>query len=445
MSYTILPRIGGSGLEGHLLMSKKERDRKGVFEMVRRGLWTLVDAADHLDLCYRQCRRSYKRYLLEGDAGLIHKSRGQPSNRSKNPEMRETVIRRYEESYEGFGPTLAAEKLEAEGFKVDHETLRRWLIAEGKWKRHRRRSQHRQRRERREHFGELVQMDGSFHHWFGPEHPEYCLIDLIDDATGIRMSLMAEEETTEACMRALWEWIERYGVPKALYVDKKNVFITKREATLEEQLAGEEPKTTFGKACDKLDIEIIPANSPQAKGRVERAHGVNQDRLVKELKLQGVTTIEGANELLVGGFVENLNQKFAMQPTREEDFHRPVPRGVKLSEVFCYEESRTIDNNWVVRYQNRIFQIGKENYPLPRPKQKVTVQKLLDGSIRLLYAGQRLKYQEIELGAVKVSTEKKVALSKQVAPKPINKPAADHPWRWSKLHKAGKASAKNRR
>lgn len=159
-------------MEGHLLMSAKERNRKAVFEMVMLGRWTLVEASKHLGLSYRQCKRSYGRYRREGDVGLVHRSRGKRSNRQTDPDMREAILGRYNEVYEGFGPTLAAEKLAGEGYPMDHETLRRWLLGEGKWQRQRKRSQYRQRRQRREHFGELVQMDGSFHHWFGPDHPQ---------------------------------------------------------------------------------------------------------------------------------------------------------------------------------------------------------------------------------------------------------------------------------
>lgn len=433
-------------MEGHLLMSKKERNRKVALEMVRQGRWRLVDAAEHLGISYRQCSRWYKRYRLEGDAGIVHRSRGRRSNREKCPELRQAVMRRYDEVYEGFGPTLAAEKLEEEGYKVDHETLRRWLIAQGRWKRHRRRSRYRQRRERRQHFGELVQMDGSFHRWFGPDEPDYCLIDMVDDATGIRMSFMAEEETTEACMRALRQWIERYGIPKALYTDKKNVFVSEREATLEEQLAGEEAKTAFEKACAKLDIEIITANSPQAKGRVERTHGVNQDRLVKELKLRGVKRIEEANEVLSGGFVDKLNHKFAVQPAGKEDFHRPMPKGMSLSQALCFEKQRVVANDWVVRYLNRLFQISKDNRSLPRPRCKVTVQRLLDGTVRLLYRGQALKYREIEARDVKTLTEEPpIPSGSSSKPATVSRPAANHPWRYSKLYKQdGRAVVESR-
>lgn len=430
-------------MEGHLVMSVKERDRKAVFEMVRLGSWSLVEASKHLGLSYRQCKRSYRRYRQEGDGGLVHRSRGKRSNRQTDPAVREAILRRYDKLYEGFGPTLAAEKLSPE-YAIDHETLRRWLISEGKWQRQRKRSQYRQRRERREHFGELVQVDGSFHHWFGPDHPQSCLIEMIDDATGIRLSLMAKEETTEACMRLLWQWVNRYGIPRALYTDRKNVFITNRPATLEEQLAGEEPKTAFGKACARLDIAIIPANSPQAKGRVERAHGVAQDRLVKELWLRGVTTIDGANEVIDGGFTDQLNEKFAIPPAGKEDAHRPVPKGVKLAEVFSIEEERSVGNDWVVHYDNRLLQISQDNRVLPRPKDRVTVRRLLGGAVQLVHKGQPLRYTEIKPEAVRKTIELHKARPEPAPVRAVNTPGPMHPWRQSKLFPKGRAIGANR-
>ena len=275
-------------MEGFLLMSEKERKRKSVFDAVRVGRLTLVKAAKRVSLSYRQCRRLYKRYREEGDAGLVHRSRGRPSNRAKPSAFKAHVLERYAERYQGFGPTLAAEKLAEDGYSLSPETLRRWLLAAGLWKKRRKRSKHRARRERKAHFGELVQLDGSHHRWFGPERAECCVMDMVDDATGVTMALMAEQETTEAAMRLLWQWVERYGIPQALYVDRKTVFITDREPTLEEQLAGQAPMTAFGQACAKLGIQLIPANSPQAKGRVERRHGVLQDRFVKELSLRAL-------------------------------------------------------------------------------------------------------------------------------------------------------------
>ena len=414
-------------MEGHLLMSEKERRRKVELEGIVEGRMSIREVSQKLGLSYRQCRRSYKRYREEGDQGLVHRSRGRRSNRARPERFRRAVLERYRERYDGFGPTLAVEKLAEEGYRVDHETLRRWLLADGQWRRHRRRAKHRSQRPRKEHFGELIQIDGSHHEWFGPGRPRTCLMNMVDDATGTTMALMAEEETTEAAMRLLWRWIERYAIPKALYADKKNVFVTDREPTIEEQLAGEEPMTAFGTACKKLGIEIIRAHSPQAKGRVERSHGVYQDRLVKELRLQGITTVEGANELLADGFSERLNARFQREPARRRDFHRRVPKRLTLAEVFSWEETRTVHNDWTVRYNNRFYQILKENRPRPRPKEKVVVRVLLDQSVQLLYRGKKLRYQALAGPAPR--KHEKAAPVQEPRPHAQWKPAPDHPWR----------------
>lgn len=382
-------------MEGHLLMSAKERRRKSVFDEVLAGRLTLRSASERLGLSYRQCRRSYRRFSEEGDAGLVHRSRGRRSNRRACERFRCKVIARYRKRYEDFGPTLAAEKLSEEGLRVDHETLRRWLLAEGLWKKRRKGRVHRQRRERKRHFGELVQMDGSHHCWFGAEGAQDCLMNMVDDATGTTLSRMDSAETTEAAMRTLWNWIERYGIPQALYTDKKTVFVTDREPSVEEQLAGEEPKTAFGEACAKLDIEIIPAHSPQAKGRVERNHAVYQDRLCKEFGLRRIRTIATANKVLSNGFSDALNEKFAKPPASDIDFHRPLPKGLDLADVFCFEEQRTVQNDWCIRYRNHHYQILKDNRILSKPKDKVIVRTRIDGTLFLLHKGHPLAYRKL--------------------------------------------------
>ena len=310
--------------EGELLgMSGKERRRYLEVEAVRQGKQSLREASQRLGLSYRQVRRIWRRYQEKREAGLTHRSRGRKSNRSKPEATRSACVAIYREELEGFGPTLAAEKLVERKLVVDHETLRRWLLAAGLWQRERRRGKYRRQRPRKEHFGELVQMDGSHHAWFGAEQ-RYCLMSMVDDATSRRHSLMSEEETSEAAMRLLWRWVVLYGAPRALYCDRKNVYLTDREPTMEEDLAGEPALTAFGRACRKLGIEIIAASSPQAKGRVERSHGVYQDRWVKELRLRKVTTLEGANELLhAGGFDAELNRRFAKRPLPRSICTRP--------------------------------------------------------------------------------------------------------------------------
>lgn len=410
-----------------IAMSQKERARFVEMEMVAEGKQSLGEAARRLGLSYRQGKRVWRRYREGGASGLVHRARGRPSNRCKGLVFRQACLEVYRERLMGFGPTLAAEKLGELGWVVDHETLRRWLVAEGLWQRQRKRGPHRRWRERKAHFGELVQLDGSFHDWFG-DGKKRCLMNMVDDATGRTLALLFEEETTEAAMRLLWAWIERYGIPRALYTDWKNVYLTKREPTLEEQLSGEVPQTAFGKVCAKLGITIIPASSPQAKGRVERSNGVYQDRFIKELRLLGITEMEKANELLLGGFCEKLNQKFAHEPATSEDWHRPVPEGMDLADIFCWEETRVVNNDWTVRYHNRWFQITGPKGNLPPAKKNVLVQRRLDGSLHLIYRGQPVVFHEIPGPQPRTTAPPEVRGPKR---EPY-RPGPDHPWRrWS--------------
>lgn len=381
-------------MEGHLLMSRKELERHRVMSQVGKGQLTLKKAAQLLGVCYRQAIRIHQRYLAEGVRGLVHRNRGRPSNRRYSEAFRRKVISRYESRYKDLeiGPTLLSEKLAGENLVVDHETLRRWLIQEAYWQKRRKRHKHRSRREPRHHFGELVQMDGSHHAWFGPDRSNTCLMQMVDDATGMTVAYMAEQETTESAMRALWLWIERYGIPQALYTDKKSVFVTDREPTLDEQLAGQRPLTAFGRACKKLGIEIIEANSPQAKGRVERKHGLLQDRLVKELALAGIKSIAAVNRLLQRGFMDGLNAKFAREPLAPQNFHRPLPKATHLADILCFEQTRVLGNDWTIRYHNRYYQVASTNRPLPRPKDKILMRWRLDGQLSLLYRDTPLEF-----------------------------------------------------
>ena len=253
---------------GHLVMSEKERQRKAWMAMVHEGNVTLGKAADALGVSYRQSKRIYRRYITEGDTGLTHRGRHRKSNRQHT--YKQEILTIYQCDYLNFGPTLAAEKLLEAGYHVDHDTLRLWLIENKLWCKQRKRSPHRQRRERKAQFGELVQMDGSIHDWFSSGKHE-CLINMVDDATGKTLARMESGETIAGVMTALWRWIEKYGIPMAVYVDLKNVYVSRKEENM----------CHFERACEKLGIRIIKAYSPQAKGRVERNHGVYQDRFVK--------------------------------------------------------------------------------------------------------------------------------------------------------------------
>src|SRR6267378_7320096 len=319
---------------GRIGMSQKELRRVEVLARVKRRDLKVVDAASLVNVSYRQAKRLWKRYREEGAAGLQHRSAGRSSNRACDQKFRQQVLRRVRDKYGGavgerFGPTLAAEHLESEdGLKIHPETLRRWMLTEGLWSRERKRRRHLLRRERKEHFGELVQMDGSFHPWLEERGPEGCLIDMVDDSTNTTWAQLGEQETIWAVADALRSWIARYGVPLALYVDWKNLY--KRPATPGERLRGEEPITQFGRMCAKLGIEVIAANSPQAKGRVERMHGTHQDRLVKKLRRKQITSHAQANVYLEREYLPEHNQRFARAAAKTEDYHRGAPRAAEL-------------------------------------------------------------------------------------------------------------------
>lgn len=408
-------------------MSRKERECLKVLERVGKGELKLKEAAELLGKSYRQCRRKYKRYKKEGDRGLVHGGRGRPSNRRIDPVVRGEIIEAYKEKYVGFGPTLAAEKLNKSGQVVDHETLRRWLIEEGLLEKRRKRASHRSWRARRGHFGELVQMDGSPHDWFEGRREKCCLMNMVDDASGVTLSNFEEEETTKGAMKLLWQWIDKYGVPAALYTDRKNVYVPDEKSAERAALRGEQCLTQFGRACVELGIRIIVAHSPQAKGRVERSNGTYQDRLVKELRLQGINTREKANELLHGGFIDELNSKFSIEPRERSDYHRSA-KGYDLRAIFCIEERRSVTNDWIVRFENNFYQLESRS---SRPAEKwVKVRRYLDDELHINYRGKDVQYVQLPERPMPPPTP---TVNRPVHPhqKRRTGPGPDHPWRKS--------------
>jgi hypothetical protein len=326
---------------------------------------------------------------------LIHGNQGKPSNRKSDEGVREAALAAYRERYEDFGPTFAAEKLqEVEGIRISPVTLRRWLMEEGLWQRKRRSRAYRSRRDRRSCFGELVQFDGSHHDWFEGWRGKCCLMNMVDDATGTTLSLLFEQETTVAAMKTLSCWIKRYGIPQAVYCDHKNAFVLNREADTEEQLAGEPARSPFELACDKLGIQVITANSPQAKGRVERNHAVYQDRFVKELRLGGICAIEQANRFLRTTYLPKINRKFSRPPADQADAHAPL-LDTDLREIFCFEHKRVLSNDLVIRFENKLYQITRDSSVRPRPGEKVLVRIRLDGSMNFYWHEKKLLVKEI--------------------------------------------------
>jgi transposase len=411
-------------------MSARELTRVEVLSRVKAGTLSLGSAATLLSVSYRQAKRLARRYRAEGAKGLKHRSAGHASNHARLPAERERALALVREKYSGpvdvrFGPTLAAEHLASEdGVTVHHDTLRRWMLAAGLWSRARKRAPHRQRRERKAHFGELVQLDGSFHLWYEARGPRGCLMNLVDDATSRTLARLGDEETIWAAADVLRRWIEAYGVPLALYTDWKNVYV--REPNAEEQVTGAVPLTQFGRMCASLGIQIIAASSPQAKGRVERNHGTHQDRLVKKLRRLGIADATAANAFLATTYLSGHNQRFAVAPASAEDFHRRVPSLTMLDRVFQLEEERVLSNDWVVRYDTRYFQVARQSGHAPA-RSTVLVREAQDGAIELRYRGRLMQWTEI--AAPVKPTPAPVRAPRSTAPHRPARPSADHPWR----------------
>jgi transposase len=416
-------------------MSTRELVRGGVLARVVAKTLTLGAAATVLAVSYRQAKRLLRRYRATGAAGLRHGSAGRASNRATDATVRRRALALIRAKYGGavdtrFGPTLAAEHLASEdGLTVDHETLRRWMLAAGLWSRARTRSAHRRRRERRAHFGELVQMDGSFHRWFEGRAPASCLLTLVDDATGRTQGRFGAQETIWDAVAVLRAWITRYGIPRALYTDWKNVYV--RAPNQLERETGVEPLTQFGRMCATLGIHIIAASSPQAKGRIERNHGTQQDRLVKKLRRQGIADVETANAFLETAYWADHNTRFARPPASGDDFHVARPRALRLATVFRLEETRTVSNDWVVRYANRFLQLERQSGQAPA-RSTVLVCESVEGRLEIRYRGRAMRWTEIVGSVTTASPPPAPATAPSVvrATPPSWRPSADHPWRY---------------
>lgn len=412
-------------------MSTRELERVEVMGRVAARELKLTDAAAMLDLGYRQVKRLWKRYQRSGRKGLQHGNVGRTSNRSKPAKFRRQVLRLIKQKYSGsqgerFGPTLAAEHLaEEDGITINHETLRGWMLAEGLWSRQRKRKKHCQRRERKQHFGELVQLDGSFHDWLEDRGPRGCLMNMVDDATSTSLARLGKEETIWAAAGLLQCWIEKHGVPRALYTDWKNVHI--RQATAAEQLRGEVPVTQFGRMCQKLNIRIIAASSPQAKGRVERNHGTHQDRLIKKLRRKGIASYEGANEYLENKYLPAHNHQFARPPAKAEDYHGRKPTARELRQIFRLETERTISNDWVIRHEGRYLQLQPGNRRYGPTKTKALVCEWEDGTMEVYYRSERIAFAELS----EPKPQGTQVLPPTVRARVVKKAKKDHPWRRS--------------
>lgn len=398
-------------MEDFLIMSSKERKRKVILEDVIQGRISLKDACPRLEVGYRQAKRLYKAYRSLGDAGIVHKSRGKPSGRTHPPSFKGKVLTLYEDKYMGFGPTFAAEKMaEDDKVYINDETLRLWLLDENLWQKRRKRKGYRKQRARRARFGELLQIDGSDHHWFGKSYRRCCLLNMVDDATGTTMAQLDQGETCYALLRTFLMWVKKYGVPKAVYVDLKNVYVSPRREVDDDV---ETTMNVFERVCRLLNVAIIKAYSPQAKGRVERNHGIYQDRFVKELKLKNIRTIDEANKYLIKSYLPKINKKFAKKPFSTEDAHCHHKVYGDLNQIFCWEYHRQIRNDFTIRFNNEYYQLSKNQPVRLRPKQNVVVHVHLDGKISFWKDDHQLNHKKLKkLKPIEtISPQKKIITS----------------------------------
>lgn len=390
-------------MEGILTMSHKEADRLKIISQIETKALTVEEGSSWMGISPRQTYRILKKIKEEGTRGIIHKLRGKKSNRGYPQKLKKEVVKIYMKQYSDYGATLFSEELiKSYKISVNHETLRKWLRAEAITTSMRKKRPHRKKRERRSCYGELLQFDGSHHDWFEGRGAECCLINCVDDSTGKVYLKFAVSENTQDVLLTLWEYVNKHGIPRSIYTDKYSVY--KAEGKL----------TDFGRAMKELNIETIFANSPQAKGRVERVNRTLQDRLVKTLRREGISNIAEANEFVQKIFISDYNSRFAVN-LEVADAHR-ITTGYDLKNIFCYKTSRQVRNDYTINLAGGYIQLLKSSSPLPIPKQNVTICKWLNGETHIYFNGQEIKFSRLDNKPGKKGYK-------------IHHLPKDHPWR----------------
>src|SRR3972149_9738859 len=372
-------------------MTQKELNRVSIINNVLKKVVTQKDAACDLDLSDRQIRRVVKRVRKEGGKGILHKSRGKPSPKAIPEAVKAKVLSLYEKRYNGFGPTFATDKLfEIDRLSLSRETLRKWLIKGGISYKRRKHRPHKQWRARKQHYGEMVQIDGSQHDWLEGRGPKLVLMGYIDDATGNAFARFYPYEGTIPAMDSFKRYIKAYGIPVSVYLDKHTTYKSNAKPTVEDALINRKPLSEFERGLGELGVRVIHANSPQAKGRIERLFGTLQDRLVKELRLKGVNTIEDANRRLQC-YLPIYNKRFSVKAAMTADLHRYIPEDMDLDRVLCIKAKRVLRNDFTIAYNGKLYQI-EDNVRA----RDVIVEERIDGSMLITHKERFLRYKEIK-------------------------------------------------
>jgi transposase len=411
--------------EDSILMDKEDRRRLHMIQQVIEKKATQQEAAEVLKLSDRQIRRLVKRVRKEGDSGVIHRARGKNSNQKFAGAIRKRVLDLYKERYSGFGPTLATEKLlELNGIEISDETMRCWLIEEELPYKRRKGRPHRQWRERKEHAGQMIQMDGSHHDWLEGRGPKLVLMACIDDASSRIYARFYDYEGTIPALDLLKGYVKKYGIPQSVYLDRHTTYKSNGKLSIEDELSGKDPfRSHFERAMRELAVAVIHANSPQAKGRIERLFRTFQDRVIKEMRLRSIGTKQEANRFL-GWYLPGFNKKFHIVAAKEGDWHRPVSNEVELDSVLSIKTERFLRNDFTIAHDGKLFQI------LDQVRARtLTVEERTNGSLVIRHKGKMLKHREIRRQPKPGSHQESFSLRRK---KPLV-PAPDHPWRKFKL------------
>lgn len=407
-------------------MSANEVNRAGILQQVTDKQLTQTKAADLLGLSARQVRRLMVVYR-HNPAGLAHASRGKPSNHKFDPKLMARAIELIRTKYPDFGPTFASEKLEQlDGIKVNHESLRRAMIKANLWQPKKREAIHRNRRERRDYYGEMEQFDGCRHNWFESRHnaPWVTLLASRDDADNTVRAKFVAYEGTKPVMAYWWDYFTTHGKPQSIYLDRHSTYKVNAKSALDDATM----VSQFERAMASLGVNVIHANSPQAKGRIENLFGTLQDRLVKELRLADIATITAANVFLETIFLPDYNKRFCVVPASDTNVHQPLQPADNLPATLSIQSERYVNQDFTIRFKSNWLQLAKVQPTLVLPKQRVVIEERLDGSIHIQANQHYLNFTQTDQKPI-VAYKFPIALTSNPKPRSWQPPAPNHPWR----------------
>lgn len=375
-----------------IIMSQKELKRLPVIHNVINRQIAQAEAANILDLSIRHIRRIASEVKTHGDIAIIHKSRGRPSNRARPKELKNKILDLCRNKYQDFGPTFAAEKLfEINKFAIHPDTLRKWFIESAIEYKKRKAPKHRSWRPRKDCFGQMVQMDGSHHNWFEQRGPWCVLMGYVDDATGNFYGRFYDYEGTKPAMDSFKRYILKYGIPQSVYLDKHTTYKSPQRLSIEDELNNTRTLSQMERVFKQLAVDVIHADSPQAKGRVERGFGTHQDRLVKELRLSNINTVKQANKFLGCYYTQKHNRKFTYPANNKTNLYRPIPKHLDLNRVFSIKNKASLRNDFTIRHNNTYYQILEAIRA-----DTITLEERLNSKLYLYHKDKQLKYKLID-------------------------------------------------